>query len=509
MTGTIECSTSDSDDGGTSHTSNYVDSIVHICFLQHGLNSLAKDLGYMKHAIEGRSSELQSHRNATRSDLQEELVVHGVTCNEGKTKDGVCAGGERLLEEMLQVIRAEVERKRDERRSRKERYHQQDWAHVDKDDDTIDSNEDKEPPIDVTISMVGNSLGGIYSRYAIAHLHRKLESRDDDDANEDGYAGTLDNGRIRVYFQTFCTTATPHLGCSRHTWISLPRSAEIAVGYILGDTGRDLFRITDILHKMALDEFYLTALRKFRKRVAYANGYHTDFPVPASTAAFLHEDSSHEHFWEKGTSQGDKELEKYIVAVLHTQPTSSETNQRDLDCEDELKAMSLALDSLGWKKVIVDLRQEMPIGLSVPNLLRKRLSTKIPSPSALPLSLQRQDELLQQMIEPDDSENCINDYEDFDDHLRQSPLVDSVAHRNVLRRKSSISSKDAMAAFASPRDGSVHLPLGHNMICAFSRSRVSSHMNRGGRPIMDNLAKELVDDIFVETSSPNLLLTNN
>ena len=44
------------------------------------------------------------------------------------------------------------------------------------------------------------------------------------------------------------------------------------------------------------------------------------------------------------------------------------------------------------------------------------------------------------------------------------------------------------------------------MICAFSRGRVSSHMNRGGRPVMDALAKELVDEILGAKSGSSICL---
>jgi hypothetical protein len=42
----------------------------------------------------------------------------------------------------------------------------------------------------------------------------------------------------------------------------------------------------------------------------------------------------------------------------------------------------------------------------------------------------------------------------------------------------------------------IHWPLGHNMIVAFSRSRWSAHMNKAGRPVVDALAKEIVNDIL-------------
>ena len=64
----------------------------------------------------------------------ERIVVHNVICNEGKTQDGVAMGGERLVKEMLSVIRSGA------------------------------------GTAVVTVSIVGNSLGGVYARYAIARL---------------------------------------------------------------------------------------------------------------------------------------------------------------------------------------------------------------------------------------------------------------------------------------------------------------------------------------------------
>jgi hypothetical protein len=42
----------------------------------------------------------------------------------------------------------------------------------------------------------------------------------------------------------------------------------------------------------------------------------------------------------------------------------------------------------------------------------------------------------------------------------------------------------------------LYLPMGHNMIVAFSRSSIRTYMNKGGRPVVDALAKEVVEDIF-------------
>ena len=476
--------------------------LTHLCFLVHGHRGQSKDLSYMHAAIQGRSSEVRRQRreklrrlessrssgddaenneiaaaiDQIRASLGQNVLVHSATCNEGKTNDGVRAGGERLVEEMLQVIRKEADRTR-----RKNQRHR-------------DGDLGGEEVVDITLSLVGNSLGGIYSRYAIALLFEMAEEVDENDVDCSGKTFLLDNGSIRLRFETFCTTATPHLGCSRHTYVSLPRSAETAVGNFLGETGRDLFRMNDLLYSMGTDTYFLHPLSQFRRRVAYANAYHTDFPVPAATAAFLHEESSHAHFWD--ASSGDSEWDKSIVAILHTQPSYSSSLSKDCkddlfgDCEDELHAMSKSLDSLGWKKVIVDLRSEIP-AVGIPNVIRK---------NSLVMKVKQQNGNYQH--------DGITD-EGFEENLvpvQNGTLSDSEELRKSLRRKGSIASRDAREAFGSPRDGSLHLPVGHNMICAFSRGRVSSHMNRGGRPVMDALAKELVDEILGAKSGSSICL---
>jgi len=153
-----------------------------------------------------------------------DMVVHCPTCNEHKTKDGVEIGGERLWHEMLDTIRSEmIDRRRDNN-----------------DDDDSSNNDELK---DITISMVGNSLGGLYSRYALLKLMEQMDHvqvvDDDDSATNDEVTLVLD-GQYRVHLNIFCSTASPHLGISKHTYIPIPRSAEIGVAHTMGDTGKDL-----------------------------------------------------------------------------------------------------------------------------------------------------------------------------------------------------------------------------------------------------------------------------
>lgn len=460
--------------------------MTHLCFLVHGHRGYSRDLGYLQAAIQGasvdrrreRSRALRCHfskgsaqsSDTARSDdaeiqrllsLGHDVIVYNAVCNEGRTKDGVRAGGERLVEEMLEVIRAEASRISLEGQ--------------------LNTSGNEVDAVEFTLSIVGNSLGGIYTRYAIAQLFNMSCETDDG-------CIVLDQGRIRLHLNTFCTTATPHLGCSQHTWVSIPRPAELAVGHALGETGRDLFRMTDLLRSMSTDEFYLKPLSKFKKRVAYANGYHTDFPVPASTAAFLHENSTYpHHFWDEEVSSGDDELDKYIVAVLQTPSSVPLVFPEEED--DELKAMSQSLDALGWKKIIVDLRSEIPIGVSVPTVVRKSsLRKKFTLSSSPPIVASTH------LGESKEYVSSLQDV-DTDEEIENGAMADSTAFVETLKRRSVIESRDVKEAFSAPRDATIRWPVGHNMICAFSRGRVSSHMNRGGRSVMDRLARDLAEDM--------------
>ena len=140
---------------------------------------------------------------------KDHVIVHSVLCNERRTNDGVKNGGERVVEEVMEVIQSRI---------------------------------NEYCPMcmnitDVTLSFVGNSLGGLYSRYAIARIYENLTSHEV--PKETDYVMRLENG-IPLHFNIFCTTASPHLGTANHTYLPLPRTAEIGIGYVMGATGQDL-----------------------------------------------------------------------------------------------------------------------------------------------------------------------------------------------------------------------------------------------------------------------------
>ena len=228
---------------------------------------------------------------------------------------------------------------------------------------------------------------------------------------------------------------------------------------------------------MAISEEFVGPLGTFRKRIAYANAFGTDFPVPAETAAFLSDQSTYPHHFsieemEKDDDSCDRLVVSetgLVVATLHTPPNEAGACLNE-EHEDELVQMSTRLDALGWKKVFVDIRKEVP-RIAIPRRLSKGLRTSLlGSKSTGDLSFPNNSS-------EEDVRESIHD-------LKQKKVVES---REV-----------AKSVKEDPADPyhRLHLPVGHNMIVAFSRTRISTFMNKGGRPVVDALAKELVEDIF-------------
>lgn len=458
--------------------------VTHFLFLMHGHRGQSKDLAYMQTVMEkiaanekrrrsnvagaatgsGASMSPSSESTTEPERLEHDMVVHNSVCNERKTEDGIRNGGDRLVEEMRQVIENEMEKRHPGSRDIS----------------------------DVTISILGNSLGGLYGRYAIAKLVERHCVQDGEDTPDPCW---ILDGRFRLHLNVFCTTATPHLGVSKHTFLPIPRPVEMAAARVMKDTGKDLFRLNDLLHTMATCPTFLRPLATFRKRIAYANAYGTDFPVPTATAAFLSENSTYPHHFEDesltlGVEQekagkrpkrraspdsdgsAERAKKKLFVAALYTQRAQHDAHEDASDNsmtrsgdhldaiqhKDEFHHMSECLDQLGWRKVFIDIRSELPT-LEIPKgLIKKRK-------------------------EPTEGES---------DHRGES----NKCIHSLKRQRKSLSSKDLASAVAQPNDNRVSWPLGHNMIVAFSRTRMSALMNKGGRPVVDAVAKQVVEDIF-------------
>jgi hypothetical protein len=485
------------------------------------------------------SSDATDHQNKA---VLPDIIIHSVKCNVGRTHDGIRKGGTRLANEIIEFIRSDI----------KQRQNQSLVGSGDHDNNKDKPNEDTH----VTYSIVGNSLGGLYARYALSHIPYQIPLPVLQQKQQQHTEKT--NRMLHLHPNVFCTTATPHLGVSRHTYLPIPRIAEKLIGKGMGTTGRDLFRLNSekeptaaggnimsgglkgsaddrnmndsgddvvvaeqptsyegdeemecIIRNMCLQDKYLSPLRNFRRRIAYANAYGTDFQVPTVTAAFLNERSGVGHFlvasrelpstgrWggeqQRTTSsnesdQEDGVLPPFIVAVVRTEKQSQQQSPSSSDDgdtaipSDELLRMSQSLDALGWTKVFIDVRDRIPIpGLprpswlrprceSLDDLIRKRIGLQLPSTNF------------------DERPSASSKRKVDDDKSKSHPTTANTNTDCIL------SSQDL--ALSTNVADSIHFPMGHTVMIANSKNEKYSQWNSLGRPVMDRLAEDMVKNIL-------------
>ena len=536
------------------------------------------------------------------------VVVHSPKCNVGRTHDGIRAGGRRLANEIVEYVESDV---RDRlllssssppMRRRYDDEYDGDRRHGG--DGTTDDEEEDDVVVHATYSIVGNSLGGLYGRYAISLLpytwtvstssSSSSLSSSSDSVHRSGRRKTA-AVRLHLHPNVFCTTATPHLGVSRHTYLPIPRMLETIIGTGMRTTGRDLFRLGGkslsssssssmmslaslmrgkrrmpssrnvddnvdggrdsnangdtigddgivvvetsgrikddddidnigddgcddveevecVIRSMCLGDRYLDPLRNFRSRIAYANAYGTDFQVPTMTAAFLNDRSVVPHRLVAnrvgvvgippddvvggggsggGTSRNDDggrdtTVPSFVVAVCRTEVQLSATSSMGMESssdgvggdvlDDDLLLMSQSLDSLGWTKVFIDVRDYLPVaGMSTPTWLRSSYGTL--------------DELIRERTRMDPRGIAMSD-DVVDGRLGRGggdATTDTTA--------GCILTSQELARSTHVSD-SMDLPLGHAVMVANSKNERYSQFNSAGRPVMDKLAKDIIDDIL-------------
>eukprot|EP00978_Attheya_sp_CCMP212_P014871 scaffold38132_cov40-Attheya_sp.AAC.1 len=364
------------------------------------------------------------------------------------------------------------------------------------------------------------------------------------DTKEEGHTTGASTTKVLLDSNVFCTTATPHLGVASHTWLPIPRIAEWAIGMGLQKTGVDLFRLDhyndekgkDLIYIMNTQyDTFLKPLAKFRKRIAYANAFRTDFQVPTDTAAFLSKQSTYPHVHQQfvyepkpGTNKSKEEeavsakkanlaekerlakevpfmailletealdhsapdFETRHAALLESSMTQC-TNDGDDQTERDLLRMAVSLDSLGWTKVFVDVRDRILVpGVSIPFLthkgdargeLEKFITDRHSSThkDSLPVIVKKKQ---------------TGDDDDGDDDDGGNSKMKKSDSRSEIR----IESRELVRLLNLSE--MLHVPLGHTVMVANSKSWWYSQLNAKGRPVMDKLAKDLLQQL---TSSEN------
>jgi hypothetical protein len=378
---------------------------LHLIVLQHGLAGNHLELDYLKQALEleaiaslrkDKQSASASASFDTRTSTTQ-IVVYSAKENEGRTWDGIAAGGTRLAQEINELV--DPIRRRILEQGQYE---------------TDASNNNSDTTLSISLSLVGNSLGGLYGRHALKYIDW-----------------------TNITPLVFCTTVTPHLGIHQHTYIPLFRGLEVLVGHSMQKTGLDLFRLTFLLDELVSDSQFMDPLSKFQSRIAVANAFGTDFQVPTASAAFLAKlgDPTHHVLPDE---HGDSFLTLMVQTKTQPQPPTtggglplsppSDTNMLSLETHAQ------RLDALGWKKLFVDMRPHLP---------------------SLPCRTKQ---------------------------LEGGP-------------RASYSSQDLQDTICGVE---YQFPWGHSLLTANSKNPVYRWLNQAGKPVMDRLAREILNEILLK-----------
>jgi len=270
----------------------------HVMILMHGIAGNHKEMGYVKDSIE---RHFRQHSSASSSSSS--LHVHSAMCNEyQRSFDGIETCGTRLAKEINTVLRDYIVTNNINNTNNKLQSSntQNANSHGSPSTSTSTSTSTSSSTSTIAVSILGNSLGGLYARYALKYIDWNMMMP-----------------TVPILPNTFVTTATPHLGVKNFTYWKLPDFLEPVVIRMMGQSGKDLFRTPrshphpkvaqpvtrtsstnssssssqilyhDIIEEMSFDSSFLLPLSKFKRRIAYANAYSTDICVATESAAFL------------------------------------------------------------------------------------------------------------------------------------------------------------------------------------------------------------------------------
>ncbi|XP_020600196.1 putative lipase ROG1 [Phalaenopsis equestris] len=279
----------------------------------------------MVHGILGSTTDWLFGANQFVKSFPGKIIVHCSERNMHKlTLDGVDVMGERLAEEVADVINSKPELKK--------------------------------------ISFVAHSVGGLVARYAIGKLYRPpiekfLENSDCNDNNDP--RGTI----CGLQAINFVTVATPHLGSRGNGQVpflfgftAIETLASRVVHWIFGRTGRHLF-LTDnddgelpLLLRMVNDcsgFYFVSSLKAFIRRVAYANAG-CDHIVGWRTSSIRRNCELPK--WELALSQKYPHIVYEENSVGDNCDQHTQISPSDCDYEEE---MVTCLSRVPWEKVDV------------------------------------------------------------------------------------------------------------------------------------------------------------
>jgi len=342
--------------------------ILHLVVLVHGYMGSYREQEYLGESLITQSKKLMSDDSNTDHDghsclRPHKFVMLSSKANMNRTTDGIAMGGKRLAAEVS------------------------DWIqHYAAEDDQAT----------ITLSLIGNSLGGLYARYALAELYYEQQQVFE-----------------MVLPLLFCSTSSPHLGVSQETFIELPTWIESSFATMTKQqTMLDLFQLSSVVmdmcqrgasddtsssnrpesfddskskEKKSRDRDYLYPLGLFQKRIAIANAYNTDFLVSVSSSAFLSSESDSMHHQQTTNTPALRLMKKSEYVALQVTTDAVATGKTTIGitdnpaAEDSRSRCVDSLDQLGWHKIFIDTRSILPnwLQISTPELIpRQSYSSK-------------------------------------------------------------------------------------------------------------------------------------
>lgn len=405
---------------------------IHVIVLMHGWMGNPIALDYLEQTLQRQSND------------DDVWVVHKAACNHWKTFDGIANGGKRLANEINNVLYDVISKELNQHGNNNS-----------SEGTLLSSSSSRRTTTTVSLSIIGQSLGGLYGKYALSqidwNIHEKFTNHENSEMN-----------RIQPLVPAvFCTVTSPHLGVSQNTYLLLPRFLEYIGASVLQQTGLDLFRYSNVLDQLITNDAYTKPIKQFYHRRLYANVYDTDFLVPFRTSAVVTTATDSIHHSVVSTTAKEhndpdaRSRDQFVVLTLETKPnkraaSSPHNHTRTLSYDE----MAQSIDELGWTKVLCDMRNAL---YSVP--------------------------------------------------IRSSKNTDSYERKNDIP-STHYKSSDLITKFERNIDNRYYAPFGHGVMIANSMTQWYGYIMSSGKPMVDRIGYDVIEKIL-EAKQHNLHSKNS
>jgi hypothetical protein len=265
----------------------------------------------------------------------------------------------------------------------------------------------------------------------------------------------------------------------------------------MGRTGQDLFRLSTIIDDLTKNNEFIIPLSKFQRRVAYANVYGTDFQVPTSTAAFWEEE-------EEDNDIGDDFPPSSSSSLHHRVAVNNKDRTIDHNSIPPPPEIVMILETNKKSHNTVEGHQtKLPSSTTALGMS----SSSSPSSSSLDESSSRDAEGTKKNGDGDVAESTILLSTRLNELGWTKVLCD--VRRHILPSFSFLSSTTTNADESTPAARTTftvkellgmfdtgygrNFPLGHTIAVANSKDLINRWITKGGRPIMDYLANDILN----------------